>query len=204
MWRKASPSTTGFTLIELLVVVAIIGVLATTVLSSLQDSRAAARDARRFQEVRQLQTALELYRNNNNGLYPCLGGADCTTTPAAPVTINPVTLSTAVTTFLSSINFSPTLEGGQFPTSGTSNSAGASIIYRLRSVTGNSSNPDRTSYTIIVRTERGRVNASGTTIPAGNTGWCSINQGIGHVAYNGDTADALPTAATTANYPPCY
>lgn len=63
----------GFTLIELLVVVAIIGVLATIVLSSLSEARKSARDANRVSAVRQMQTALELY-NLDNGTYPIASG----------------------------------------------------------------------------------------------------------------------------------
>lgn len=59
----------GFTLIELLVVVAIIGMLSSVVLSSLNTARANARDARRQADLRQIQTALELYYNVNNS-YP--------------------------------------------------------------------------------------------------------------------------------------
>lgn len=59
----------GFTLIELLVVVAIIGILASVVLSSLNDARARARDARRLSDIQSFQTALEVY-NLDNGRYP--------------------------------------------------------------------------------------------------------------------------------------
>ncbi len=59
----------GFTLIELLVVVAIISMLASIVLASLSSARAKARDAKRREDMRQLQTALELYYNDN-GRYP--------------------------------------------------------------------------------------------------------------------------------------
>lgn len=63
--------TAGFTLIELLVVIAIIGILASVVLSSLGSARAAARDATIQSDIKNIQTALELFRNANNGLYPC-------------------------------------------------------------------------------------------------------------------------------------
>ncbi len=65
----------GFTLIELLVVIAIIGVLATLVLLQLGTARSRARDAKRIADVSQLRSAVELYYEDNNGVYP----ADITT-----------------------------------------------------------------------------------------------------------------------------
>jgi prepilin-type N-terminal cleavage/methylation domain-containing protein len=62
-------SRQGFTLIELLVVVAIIGLLATLSIVALNNARARARDARRVADVKQIQTALELYYNDQ-GSYP--------------------------------------------------------------------------------------------------------------------------------------
>ena len=59
----------GFTLIELLVVVAIIGILATVVLASLDSARSRARDARREADIRTIQTQLEIYFLDN-GTYP--------------------------------------------------------------------------------------------------------------------------------------
>jgi len=59
----------GFTLIELLVVIAIIGILATLAVVALQQARKNARDAKRIADVRQMQTALELYFNDNQ-YYP--------------------------------------------------------------------------------------------------------------------------------------
>lgn len=64
----------GFTLIELLVVIAVIGVLASVILSSLNTTRAKARDAQRISDMRQIQTAMSLYYNQN-GTYPPSGGA---------------------------------------------------------------------------------------------------------------------------------
>ena len=51
----------GFTLLELLVVIFIIGVLSTMAIVALQSARKSARDAKRVSDIRQMQTALELY-----------------------------------------------------------------------------------------------------------------------------------------------
>ena len=55
----------GFTLIELLVVVAIMGLLASLAIVALNTARARARDARRVSDIKQIQTALELYYMDN-------------------------------------------------------------------------------------------------------------------------------------------
>ena len=59
----------AFTLIELLVVVAIISMMASIILSSLNQARSKSRDARRVADVKQLQLALSLYYNDK-GTYP--------------------------------------------------------------------------------------------------------------------------------------
>lgn len=59
----------GFTLIELLVVISIIGLLASVVLVSLNNARKKARITKRVVDLKQIQKALELYYNENNG-YP--------------------------------------------------------------------------------------------------------------------------------------
>jgi len=67
----------GFTLIELLVVIAIIGLLSTLAVVALNNARMKSRDAKRVSDIKQIQTALELYYNDANG-YPTavtLGGA---------------------------------------------------------------------------------------------------------------------------------
>lgn len=59
----------GFTLIELLVVISIIGLLSSVVLAALNSARSKARDARRLEDLHQLSTAIEFYRDST-GAYP--------------------------------------------------------------------------------------------------------------------------------------
>jgi general secretion pathway protein G len=61
--------TSGFTLIELLVVIAIISILAALLMANFVGVRQRGRDAQRKSDLRQIQTALELYRADN-GSYP--------------------------------------------------------------------------------------------------------------------------------------
>ena len=63
--RKSS----GFTLIELLVVIAIIGILSTLAVVALGSARQKSRDVKRTNDVKEIQTALELYNNDRDG-YP--------------------------------------------------------------------------------------------------------------------------------------
>lgn len=76
--KKGKKKAKGFTLIELLVVIAIIGLLSTLAVVALNNARAKARDAKRVSDVKQIQTALEMYITDQGG-YPVRG------TTAAPV-----------------------------------------------------------------------------------------------------------------------
>lgn len=56
----------SFTLIELLVVIAIIGTLSAVLLPNFMDARQRARDSARKNDLRQIEKALELYRQGKN------------------------------------------------------------------------------------------------------------------------------------------
>ena len=66
---KTKKFNKGFTLIELLIVIAIIGVLATLLMVNFVGVRQRARDAQRKSDLRQIQSALEIYRSDNSS-YP--------------------------------------------------------------------------------------------------------------------------------------
>jgi prepilin-type N-terminal cleavage/methylation domain-containing protein len=67
--NKKFGSRKGFTLIEMLIVIAIIGILASIVLVGLGPVQKKGRDSRRISDLKEIQTALELYFNKN-GSYP--------------------------------------------------------------------------------------------------------------------------------------
>jgi general secretion pathway protein G len=56
----------GFTLIELLVVIAIIGMLSALLVPNFMGARERARDAQRKSDLKQIQKALEMYRQDQN------------------------------------------------------------------------------------------------------------------------------------------
>ncbi len=73
---KTSLRSKGFTLIELLVVVAIIGILASIVLVSLNSARAKGRDASAKGSMSSIRAAAEIYYDTNeNYLDICIGGS---------------------------------------------------------------------------------------------------------------------------------
>jgi len=66
----------GFTLIELLIVIAIIGILSSFLLANYNGVRQRTRDGVRKTDLRQIQSALELYRSDQ-GKYPATLYATC-------------------------------------------------------------------------------------------------------------------------------
>lgn len=121
----------GFTLIELLVVIAIIGLLSTLAVVALGSARVKARDSKRLSDLKQLQTALELYYTDQGsypsgsgvtlgvagGNYACLdaGGWDskaaCTSPYMGQVPTDPGSNTYIYTTASSSYTVAATLEG---------------------------------------------------------------------------------------------
>ncbi|KKQ51101.1 hypothetical protein A2865_00060 [Candidatus Woesebacteria bacterium RIFCSPHIGHO2_01_FULL_39_17] len=72
--REKVSSVRGFTLLELLIVMAILGVLAGVVVVQIGPaSQQRARDTIRRNDIKQYQTAIEIYANKNNGNYPTAG-----------------------------------------------------------------------------------------------------------------------------------
>lgn len=59
----------GFTLVELLVVISIISLLSSVVFASVNSARAKGRDAKRFSDLKAIETALQRYYDTN-GFYP--------------------------------------------------------------------------------------------------------------------------------------
>lgn len=137
MRNKNHQKTLGFTLIELLVVVAIIGLLSSVVLISLNTARSKARDAKRIADVNQIGKALEIYYNDNAGYPAAL--ADLTsgaviyigTIPAAPTPADNPIGSTACDTTTNTYTYAQTGSGTgytlAFCLGGTTGSYGAGV-----------------------------------------------------------------------------
>lgn len=133
-------NSSGFTLIELLVVISIIGTLASTVLVAVQDARDAAWDTQVMSEVKNIQTALELYRSANSDNYPVGAAVSITTLNSGSNNITPY------------INPIPVPPHPKFKT------AGRNYAYW--------SSADRKSYVLLVRFSR--HDNGGSVRPASN------------------------------------
>lgn len=115
-------SDKGFTLIELLVAIVIIGILAGLLMTNFVGVRQRARDAARKSDLRQIQSALELFRSDN-GCYPDAG---CTALAAFPACSS--ALASGGITYMQKIPCDP-LNTGQFTY--TYVSAGGGATYSL-------------------------------------------------------------------------
>jgi prepilin-type N-terminal cleavage/methylation domain-containing protein len=110
----------GFTLIELLVVISIIGLLSTLSIVALNTARARSRDARRTSDIKQIQTALEMFYNDS-GFYPATG------------LVSGGTIATTGITYMSAIPYAPTPADGSCTTASNTyaylqTSSGASYV----------------------------------------------------------------------------
>lgn len=99
----------GFTLVELLVVIAIIGILAAVGVTALSGARTKARDAKRVADMKQVQSALELYFSDQasypigmaDGSGMALGAlTDCTTACKTISSTNGIAATAAGTTYM--------------------------------------------------------------------------------------------------------
>lgn len=95
---KLKINASGFTLIELLVVIVIIGVLSTLLMANFIGIRQRARDGQRKANLRQIQSALELYRADLGG-YP--------TTPNFPACNTAFTGGAPPVTYMSKVPCDP-------------------------------------------------------------------------------------------------
>jgi len=111
---------------ELLIVIAIIGILASVILASLGSARESAEDARRAQDMVNLQRAFELFATDNLGLFPA--------NPSGFLVSNMDTGAADITPYINPIPSDPTRPGN--------------TGYRYGAST------DRQSYTMLVRLEK--------------------------------------------------
>ena len=117
----------GFTLIELLVVIAIIGLLSTLAVVALNNARMKSRDAKRVSDIKQIQTALELFYNDANAYPAALG---------ATIVSAGVTYMSAVPTNPAPVNDGTCAAGSTYTyVAGTSNTT-YTLQYCIGGVTG--------------------------------------------------------------------
>lgn len=115
----------GFTLVELLVVMMIIGVLFAILMVNFKGVKEKTRDGQRKSDLRQIQSALELYRSDQ-GIYP-------TSLPACG---SALTGGTPPTTYLQKIPCDPLSAASyQYSSSGT--------VYCLRTCLDNTNDGER-------------------------------------------------------------
>lgn len=117
----------GFTLIELLVVIAIIGLLSTLAVVALNNARAKSRDARRISDIKQIQTALELYYNDA-GEYP--------SSINAPISYSGTAYMATTPTNPTPVNDGPCLAGQSYAYTQDGSGASYHLTYCLGGVTG--------------------------------------------------------------------
>lgn len=127
----------GFTLIELLVVIAIIALLSTLAVVALNNARQKSRDAKRVADIKQVQTALELYFTDQNA-YPVASPAvvlgDATHTCLSST--NGFAAACAGTTYMGQVPENPS-PGGAVYSYLSADGSTYSIAFTLEGQTGN-------------------------------------------------------------------
>ncbi|MEI7620766.1 MAG: FISUMP domain-containing protein [Candidatus Falkowbacteria bacterium] len=113
----------GFTLIELLVVIAIIGILATISVLALSNARSKSRDAKRAGDMKQVQTALELFFNDRNR-YPTTAEwntgqifsttTDATSTYMQVIPLAPTPADGSCSNNQNTISYTPSADGSTY------------------------------------------------------------------------------------------
>lgn len=127
----------GFTLIELLVVIAIIGILSTLAVVALNSARQKSRDAKRVSDIKQVQTALELYFGDQNAYPVAATAVDLGTTGYTTLSSGGGFAGTATgTTYMGQVPSNPTPGGAAYQYVSTSGSGTYSLTFTLEGVTG--------------------------------------------------------------------
>ena len=124
----------GFTLIELLVVVVIIGVLATLLMVNYISVRQRARDVERKSDLRQIQSALELYK------------ADVGTYPASPLPGCDLPLTANGSTYIQKIPCDPMKGSGYVYTYVSNSPTEYSLVACLENVNDQQKDAVNTNY----------------------------------------------------------
>lgn len=81
---KSGARSGGFTLIELLVVIAIIAILAAILFPVFSSAKEAARRSKCISNLKQISSAIDLYKQDWNGYFPSAGAGQYPTPPAYP------------------------------------------------------------------------------------------------------------------------
>ena len=126
----------GFTLIELLVVIAIVGILAGFLMANFIGVRQRGRDGVRKSDLRQIQSALELFRSDK-GCYPGPGCAALNPLPACGSA-----MASGGITYMQEIPCDPL---GTAPFVYSYTSAGGGATYSLFSCLENTNDPQKDS-----------------------------------------------------------
>jgi len=154
----------GFTLVELLVVIGIIGILSTLAVISLNNAREKSRDAKRVSDIKQIQTALEMYFVEVD-TYPVQG------TDATPIELGGASAQalSSGAGFSSASGVSDTVFMGQVPSNPTP--GGASYSYQSTNADGTEcTSGDCLSYkiTFTLEGQTGSLTAGDhTAVPSG-------------------------------------